>query len=65
MSNVKCKNCELPMTWAKQRVQYGRLLKRGYSQLEAKTAMHNCQKCVTLLLKEKENPKNNPQVEET
>lgn len=40
------------MTWAAQRVQYGLLLKRGYSKDEAKAAMPRCQKCMTRRLAE-------------
>ncbi len=39
------------MTWAAQRVQYGRLLKSGATPAEAKEAPLRCQKCLTLVLR--------------
>jgi len=47
----RCERCGKPMTWAMQRVQYGRILKRGYSKNDAKELAKQCQKCVTKFLK--------------
>ena len=47
----ECKVCNIQMTWAAQRVQYGRIIKKGYSATVAKILQPRCQKCVTRLLK--------------
>lgn len=46
----ECLDCKYPMTWAQQRVQFGRLVKRGLSREETKAAMPRCQTCVTRML---------------
>jgi hypothetical protein len=43
----RCISCDKHMTWADQRVQYGRLRRRGLPDTQAKAAMPCCQKCVT------------------
>ena len=47
----QCKGCGTPrMTWAEDRRQYGRALKRGLSPDEAKALTPRCQKCMTIVL---------------
>ena len=47
---TRCKGCNYPITWAEQRRQYGRLLRRGLSTDHAKAAGPRCQKCMTKYL---------------
>ena len=49
---TRCKGCNYPITWAEQRRQYGRLLKRGLATDQAKAAAPRCQKCMTKYLGE-------------
>ena len=44
---IKCKNCFVKMTWAANKVQYGRLLKKGFTESAAKEIMPLCNKCTT------------------
>jgi hypothetical protein len=46
----KCKDCKYAMTWASQRQQFGRLVKRGFSVDDTKQLMPRCQKCLTKLV---------------
>jgi hypothetical protein len=46
-----CKECQKTMTWAQQRVQWGRLKSKGYTEQEIKDAMPRCQKCLTRWVK--------------
>ena len=47
----RCRDCGSPMTWAAQRVQYGRLLRRGIPHEVARRELPRCQKCVTQWLR--------------
>ena len=47
----QCLRCGYRVTWAEQRRQYGRLIRRGKSDEEAKALMPRCQKCTTAALK--------------
>jgi hypothetical protein len=40
------------MTWAQQRVQYGRLKKREYCEDDIKAILPRCQKCLTVWMKD-------------
>lgn len=44
---ARCQACGNPMTWAAQRVQFGRLKRRGMSPEAIKAAGRRCQKCMT------------------
>jgi hypothetical protein len=47
-----CLDCHCCMTWAAQRKQFGRAIKKfGFTVDEAKTLMPRCQKCLTSKLK--------------
>jgi hypothetical protein len=47
----KCIGCGSPrLTWAEQRRQYGRAIRRGLTPDEAKRLMPRCQKCLTVML---------------
>jgi hypothetical protein len=47
----RCRGCgQYGITWAEQRRQYGRLLRRGISPEAVKGLLPRCQKCVTALL---------------
>ena len=48
---IKCKKCKCLMTWAEQRVQWGRWIKKGFSKLDANENMPLCNKCNTKQLK--------------
>ncbi len=50
-SRARCRTCAALMTWAAQRVQYGRLLRRGIPQEVARRELPRCQKCVTQWLR--------------
>jgi len=52
-SRIVCCNCRNPMTWAAQRVQFGRLMRRGICPTVIKAIQPRCQKCVTLWLRAK------------
>jgi len=43
----QCTDCSWPITWAEQRRQFGRCLRRGLTEAEAKAASPRCQKCMT------------------
>jgi hypothetical protein len=49
----RCRRCELPLTWAMAKVQYGRMIKRGLTPDEAKTLSPCCSKCTTIVLQER------------
>lgn len=51
-AQVPCKQCRKRMTWAGQRVQYGRLIRAGLDKESAQKVMPKCQKCVTKLLRD-------------
>ena len=53
--NGKCKSCSCSMTWAAQKVQYKRLMSKGYSNDEVKKILPQCQKCITIFLQKKQN----------
>ena len=55
-SGGKCLECNRPMTWADQRVQYGRLMKRGVPREGIKAMLPRCQKGVTRMLAEVASP---------
>jgi hypothetical protein len=44
---IRCRDCHNPMTWADQRYQFVRLIRRGLTSDDAKRLMPRCQKCVT------------------
>ncbi len=46
----RCLDCRYRMTWAAERRQYGRALRRGLTPEGAKAAMPRCQKCMTKYL---------------
>ena len=50
----KCLYCRRAITWAEQRRQLGRLIRRGgtITYDEAKRLMPRCQKCLTVLLRQ-------------
>jgi hypothetical protein len=49
---IKCIDCKMPkLTWADQRRQFGRAIRRGLTVDEAKALMPRCQKCLTQALK--------------
>ena len=50
-SQIPCIECQRRMTWAEQRVQYGRLKKRGVTNAHIKDALPRCQKCVTIWIR--------------
>lgn len=50
----RCKRCRYAITWADQRKQFGRMIKRGLSIDEIKAIQPRCQKCVTVYLRERE-----------
>ena len=50
-AKIICKSCRSRMTWAQQRVQFGRMLKRGLNKEQAKLLLPQCQKCITRHLK--------------
>jgi hypothetical protein len=47
---TKCKSCRYPTTWREQRVQFGRLTRRGWTADEIATVQPICGKCATRLL---------------
>jgi hypothetical protein len=49
----KCLDCNYPMTWEHQRRQFGRLMRLGMSVQDAKSILPRCQKCMTLLLRDR------------
>jgi hypothetical protein len=49
MSQIRCRDCRYLMTWAEQRKQYGRLMRRGVDNIKA--AQPRCQKCMTKYLR--------------
>ena len=53
-SSTQCRDCRNPMTWAAQRVQYGRLIRRGLPPAQIKAILPRCQKCVTRWLRSQE-----------
>lgn len=50
-SGKLCLRCGYRITWAEQRRQYGRLIRRGKSHDEANALMPPCQRCTTAALK--------------
>lgn len=46
----RCNRCIAIMTWAAQKRQYGRLIRYGLTNDEAKVMLPMCQKCVTQYL---------------
>jgi hypothetical protein len=44
----RCLRCGLGMTWAEQRRQFGRLIRKGLSPQEVKAITPLCQKCITV-----------------
>lgn len=48
----KCKGCRKDMTWAAVKVQWGRLMKKGFAVAKVIPIMPRCQKCVTRYLRE-------------
>jgi len=51
VSKIRCLDCKSGLTWAAQRQQFGRVVKRGHPPELAKQLMPRCGKCVTSLLK--------------
>jgi len=47
-TKIRCLRCGLGMTWAEQRRQFGRLIRKGLSPQEVKTIAPLCQKCITV-----------------
>ena len=43
----RCKDCKKEMTWASQKTQLGRLIRRGLAIEKARAILPRCQKCVT------------------
>jgi hypothetical protein len=43
----RCAGCKYKLTWAEQRKQFGRLLRLGKTQEQAKAIMPRCQTCTT------------------
>jgi hypothetical protein len=54
MSRQKCFACGVAVTWASVKVQYGRAIKRGFSQDQAKEACPRCYRCMTKYLRNME-----------
>ncbi len=50
-SRDPCIECRRPMTWAQQRVQFGRLKRLGISAAHIKATLPRCQKCLTIWLR--------------
>ena len=49
---LRCKNCgNKYMTWAEVRVQWGRWLKKGFTEYVAKKNSPLCNKCTTKALR--------------
>jgi hypothetical protein len=44
---TRCQGCGFHVTWAEQRKQYGRLVRRGLPPERIKAILPRCQKCVT------------------
>lgn len=51
MTIIKCKQCATQMIWLDVQRQYARLLKKGYTKLQAKEKLPLCHKCVTKVKK--------------
>jgi len=51
-ATIKCLGCNWLMTWSEQRHQYGRLIRWGMSQEQAKQQMPRCSRCITERLRE-------------
>ncbi len=51
---TRCRRCNYEMTWAAQRRQFGRLMKRGLSVQQAKEILPPCQTCVTRYLRDQQ-----------
>jgi hypothetical protein len=47
-TKIRCLQCGLGMTWAEQRRQYGRLIRKGLNPQDAKAITPLCQKCITV-----------------
>jgi len=50
----QCLRCRNLMTWAAQKVQFGRLRREGFSNEEINAITPRCQKCVTRFLRDEE-----------
>lgn len=59
-SKSRCRECGRHMTWAAQRVQYGRMMRRGFTQDVARRTLPRCQKCMTQWLRAMGAPSNTP-----
>jgi endogenous inhibitor of DNA gyrase (YacG/DUF329 family) len=51
-TNKKCRRCQTPLTWARTREQYGRMIQRGLTPERAKMLSPCCSKCTTIVLQE-------------
>lgn len=51
LPKTKCAGCQSRLTWAEQRVQYGRLVRRGLTREQIKALSPRCQKCMTVALR--------------
>lgn len=52
MNKIHCKGCGHSMTWAEQCKQWGRMLRTGLDEAQAKSLQPRCQKCVTAYFRE-------------
>ena len=48
-TKIWCSRCTTPMTWAKQRSSFGRMISKGFTPDEAKKQSPICSKCVTMI----------------
>ena len=49
----RCKTCQREMTWAAQRGQFGRLMRKRFSRDQAKLVLPLCGKCLTNWLRQR------------
>ncbi len=47
---IRCQKCRKPLTWAQQRVQFGRLTLHKLDADTIRAVLPRCQKCVTVHL---------------
>lgn len=47
VNKTRCLSCNHPITWAEQKKQFGRLVRKGLSSEQAKRLLPWCGKCVT------------------